>query len=1017
MKKLTTVLFVLVVFAQLLSANVWQQSFTTEGEGVETKFEQTDQVNLGIEKSSFVSRDSRVSTLWQTSDPGAIAGQISVTPTLENSFVQWHLNDERVSLFHDSATPLWEHVVGDLDFGYPIDMLEDGSILAIGDGSTIKIFDPNSSTPTWEYTVSNLMTGLKLAPDGLSVYVSYYYSENGVVEKYEIGNTTPVWTVNFAGSSQTLDMSGDGSTLIFTQYGGGNSFMSVIDSNDGSLIFQAVEYNQNNPAISDDASIIVNGDYSGYVHVYEFNETLETYEEKWSFNATGSGTSTWIGGMGISGDGSTIVIGTLDFVTGGFDGQIFVFNTDAPVPLWIYENFGDYVTKVDVSYDGSIVAAAGYGPLDHSTADFLLFRKESNIPVYEINTPGSMDALDLADDGSFCTVGGKAVHAREMGSGGLVYSIDCDLGGGVITGIINLDGEVDNSGTKIEVTDLIDYYTYSNYDGNFTLNNVPAGTYEVECSKVGYEPVISSNVIVTDDETTDLGEILMETVGSPPVNLTASQGSGITIELNWDEPVSGTIEGYNVYRKQYSSVSFPEESLASVGVDVTSYSDDSALPLIDYYYVVSAIVDGTLQSPYSNEVIGWISSGFVVNEISVYEGTTPTIDGVITAGEWDDAYVLDTSDFWGSYDNTIQPIGSVIGYFKMNAAMTEMYVAYVNYNDTVLEDHDEVALYIDDNNDGVFSPDTEANEGNYWAAYYAAGNQMKFRPIYNTGGTGDIFFLPDPQLEVSVDAGYLVYEFMIPIGTETWEINPSAENQSSLAIFVLNDNAPDPSGFDGWWPLDNINLFAPAGFGTITYGDVPQTPPAPENVTMDVIENIDLMTFILNWDMPSINDFDHFNIYFALDEEEFELIDETIGTQFIYEHVYIPTTTYRFYLTTVNQYGLESEHSEIVEGYSVDTDGNIIPVATKLNGNYPNPFNPTTIISFSIEQNKQVELTIYNVKGQKVKRLINDQLQAGQHKIIWNGKDDNGKQAASGVYFYKMKSGDYHHSRKMLLLK
>jgi len=82
--------------------------------------------------------------------------------------------------------------------------------------------------------------------------------------------------------------------------------MSVLDSSDGSLIFQAVEYNQNNPAISDDASIIVNGDYSGYAHVYEFNETLETYEEKWSFNATGSGTSTWIGGMGISGDGTVI---------------------------------------------------------------------------------------------------------------------------------------------------------------------------------------------------------------------------------------------------------------------------------------------------------------------------------------------------------------------------------------------------------------------------------------------------------------------------------------------------------------------------------------------------------------------------------------------------------------------------------------------------------------------------------------------------------------------------------------
>jgi len=1017
MRKIYLVLFILTIIAHSLIANVWQQSFTKEGEGFETKLIQTDQENSKIEQTTIISRDSRISTLWQTSDPSAIAGEISVSPSLDNSFVQWHLNNERVSLFHDSATPLWEHIVGDLDFGYPIDMLEDGSILAIGDGSTIKIFNPNSSTPTWTHTLMNSMTGLEIAPDGLSVYVSYYYSENGVVEKYEIGNSTPIWTSNFAGSSQTLDMSGDGSTLIFTQYGGENSFMSVLDTNDGSLIFQAVEYNQNNPAISDDASIIVNGDYSGYVHVYEFNETLETYEEKWSFNATGSGTSTWIGGMGISGDGSTIAIGTLDFITAGFDGQIFIFNTDAPVPIWIYENFGDYVTKVDLSYDGSFIAAAGYGPMNHSTADFLLFRKESNIPVYEINTPGSMDALDLADDGSFCTVGGKAVHAREMGSGGLVYSVDCDLGGGFVTGTVNLDGEVDNSGVKIEVLYLIDYYTYSDYEGSFTLNNIPAGTYEIECSKVGYQPVINTNVIVIDNETTDLGEIPMESVGSPPLNLIASQGASIDIELNWDEPVSGTIEGYNVYRKQYSSVPFPEEPIASFGAEYTNWYDGTASPLIDYYYTVTAIVGGATQSPYSNEAIGWTSFGFVVDEISVYEGTTPTIDGVISGGEWDDAYILDTSDFWGAYDNTIQSVGSVMGYFKMNAAMTEMYVAYINYNDGLLEDHDEVALYIDDNNDGVFSPDTQANEGNYWAAYYAAGNQLKFRPIYNTGGTGDVFLLPDPQLEVSADNGYVVYEFMIPIGTETWEINPSAENQSSLAIFVLDDNAPNAHDFDGWWPLDNTNLFAPAGFGTITYGAVPQTPPAPENLTLDTIENNGTMTFTFNWDMPAINDLDHFNIYFALDEEEFELLDEAIGTQYVYEHEYIPTTTYRFYLTTVNQFEMESDPSEIVEYTTVDADGNIIPITTKLNGNYPNPFNPTTMISFSIEQDNQVELNIYNLKGQKVRQLVNDQLPAGQHEVIWNGKDDNGKQAASGIYFHKMISGNYQQSKKMLLLK
>ncbi|MCD6177069.1 MAG: hypothetical protein J7K29_04455, partial [Candidatus Cloacimonetes bacterium] len=134
MKKSILVVFVLMFFAQFITANVWQQTFTKENEGIETKFELTDQINLEIEKSTITSRDSRVSTLWQTSDPTAIAGEIRVSPTLNNSFLQWYLNNERVSLFHDSSVPLWEHVVSDLDFGYPVDMLEDGSILAVGDG-------------------------------------------------------------------------------------------------------------------------------------------------------------------------------------------------------------------------------------------------------------------------------------------------------------------------------------------------------------------------------------------------------------------------------------------------------------------------------------------------------------------------------------------------------------------------------------------------------------------------------------------------------------------------------------------------------------------------------------------------------------------------------------------------------------------------------------------------------------------------------------------------------------------
>ncbi len=106
---------------------------------------------------------------------------------------------------------------------------------------------------------------------------------------------------------------------------------------------------------------------------------------------------------------------------------------------------------------------------------------------------------------------------------------------------------------------------------------------------------------------------------------------------------------------------------------------------------------------------------------------------------------------------------------------------------------------------------------------------------------------------------------------------------------------------------------------------------------------------------------------------------------------------------------------------SVEDEYVIEPVLCNLYHNYPNPFNPTTTIEFSIEQNQQneqIELEIFNIKGQKVKQLIKDQLSAGQHSVIWNGTDDNGQNVSSGIYFYKLKVDDKTiATKKCLLLK
>ena len=80
--------------------------------------------------------------------------------------------------------------------------------------------------------------------------------------------------------------------------------------------------------------------------------------------------------------------------------------------------------------------------------------------------------------------------------------------------------------------------------------------------------------------------------------------------------------------------------------------------------------------------------------------------------------------------------------------------------------------------------------------------------------------------------------------------------------------------------------------------------------------------------------------------------------------------------------------------------------------NFPNPFNPTTSIQFSLDKDQLVSLNIYNVKGQLIESLINEQLKLGFHSFVWDATDH-----ASGVYIYQLQSIDNSVSKKMVLMK
>lgn len=101
----------------------------------------------------------------------------------------------------------------------------------------------------------------------------------------------------------------------------------------------------------------------------------------------------------------------------------------------------------------------------------------------------------------------------------------------------------------------------------------------------------------------------------------------------------------------------------------------------------------------------------------------------------------------------------------------------------------------------------------------------------------------------------------------------------------------------------------------------------------------------------------------------------------------------------------------------VDNDDNLNPMVTTLKGNYPNPFNPSTTIAFSLKEASPVQIQIFNIHGQVVRTLVNNQMNAGHHSVEWNGRDNSGRGVASGIYFYRMRAGNYNDTRKMMLVK
>ena len=102
---------------------------------------------------------------------------------------------------------------------------------------------------------------------------------------------------------------------------------------------------------------------------------------------------------------------------------------------------------------------------------------------------------------------------------------------------------------------------------------------------------------------------------------------------------------------------------------------------------------------------------------------------------------------------------------------------------------------------------------------------------------------------------------------------------------------------------------------------------------------------------------------------------------------------------------------------ALDEENYLLPDAFGLDQDYPNPFNPSTEISYSVSSSGMVDLVVYNILGRKINTLVSGYHEPNRYRAVWNGTNEKGFKVPAGVYFYRMNAGKFSDVKKIILLK
>ena len=457
----------------------------------------------------------------------------------------------------------------------------------------------------------------------------------------------------------------------------------------------------------------------------------------------------------------------------------------------------------------------------------------------------------------------------------------------------------------------------------------------------------------------------------------------------WRSEIAATpsrvLEKYNIYRAKASDINTPELwTTIATNLNVTEYTDttwDSATPKHYYTYIVQSVyTNNNLSIPvFSNHILRIPENMDYLGdpESNIFYQVTPISVNLQT-----------------SVNQTI----FLAEEFSKTGAITEIMLNFIGAGNAI--NGREYRIYL-----GYTDKDGFVHE-NDWVPYedltlVYAGEL----PVYEAGEYMVNITLTTPFLYGGTSNNLVLmgYSTYVPqqISGNGWKNTTGFSSirsmfaASSVPYDDFGNKFPEAIGGDSCIP--NIGFtFTDAAFGNLAGIVTDSTNGQPLSHAELVVTGTNRKTYTNDQGEYTFDYLFAGNIsitvsmtgYSDLTESDIEIISGQ-------------TTTRNFELDKV-----------VDDGELTD-----IPDVTALHLNFPNPFNPSTTILFDKANDGYVTIEIYNIRGQKIITLLDDVVKAGKHRIEWNGTDALGRNVASGVYFYRMKTEEYVAIRRMLLMK